>query len=262
MNRLMRDLVRIAGIAGDAIRELYDRGNVEISLKPDQSPVTAADRISHDLIVEKLKELTPGLPVLSEESEDVPFEIRTRWASYWLIDPLDGTKEFIHRSGDFAINIARIDDGKPGIGLIHSPLSGLTYFAEKGNGAFRMERDREPVPVRAAGYRGGQPKIVVSRFHSGAELERFLAKLPGHEARNMGSSLKICLVADGSVDLYPRFSPTMEWDTAAGHCIVEEAGGRLTDLARKSLKYNKPLLVNPPFVASGFPPFPWWEYLD
>ncbi|MFI5305502.1 MAG: 3'(2'),5'-bisphosphate nucleotidase CysQ [Nitrospiria bacterium] len=259
MENLLFQVVQLSEEAGRAIMSVYSGGDFGTTLKADHSPLTRADTESHNIILQGLKLLSPQLHLLSEESEEPPYSERRTWDSYWLADPLDGTKEFINHTGEFTVNIALIEKGNPILGVIHIPFSGISYFAFRGNGAYKKEPGKMPYRISTGDYRDQKLKIICSRLHQGAVLEDFLKKIKGYESVNVGSSIKFCLIADGSAHLYPRLSPTMEWDTAAGQCIVSEAGGTVTDFERNPLKYNKPNLENPNFIVCGNPPFPWWE---
>jgi 3'(2'), 5'-bisphosphate nucleotidase len=251
----------IARQAGGAILGIYD-SEFAVAHKDDQSPLTEADLAAHRLIVDALQALAPDLPVLSEEAADIAFAERSRWTRYWLVDPLDGTKEFIKRNGEFTVNIALIENGVPVLGVVHAPALKLTYAAAQGDQAW-VERDGVRRPLRTRPV--AQPAtLVVSRSHKDAALEQLLARMPAHEAVSRGSSLKFCLVAEGVADAYPRTGPTSEWDTAAGHCVVECAGGRVLRLPDYApLRYNqKDSLLNPPFVVLGDPDAPWREWFS
>jgi 3'(2'), 5'-bisphosphate nucleotidase len=255
------DIIKIAREAGEAIMTVYGRADFGIELKEDVSPLTHADLAAHRIIVARLRALDPALPVLSEESREVPYETRRNWERYWLVDPLDGTKEFIKRNDEFTVNIALIDAGRAVLGVVLAPALGLLYHAEGGGEAFRAGRDGRAVPVRVSDYRKGRLKVAASRSHAGRTLEAFLGKIGEYDPIPMGSSLKFCLVAEGSAHFYPRFGTTMEWDTAAAQCVVEAAGGSVTDFSGKPLFYNKRDLANPEFIVCGDPPFPWRDYL-
>jgi 3'(2'), 5'-bisphosphate nucleotidase len=260
-NCAVQEIIRVAQEAGRAILQIYEGKDLDIAFKSDKSPLTRADMAAHHLIVTELQKLTPALPVLSEESKSIPYQDRHYWDTYWLVDPLDGTKEFISRNGEFTVNIALIQKGTPVLGVVHAPLLELTYFAVRGEGAFRQKSAEGPVKVAVNDYCGGNLKIVGSRSHLGESLKYFLQSLKNHELVSMGSSLKFCLIADGTAHFYPRLGPTMEWDTAAGQCLVEQAGGVVTDLQGKPLSYNKPNLLNPSFVANGTSSNWWQEFL-
>lgn len=238
--------------AGERVMEIYGRSGGSVGAKADGSPLTKADLLSHETIVAGLRALGEG-PILSEESAGVPYEERRGWGRFWLVDPLDGTKEFLARNGEFTVNIALIEEGAPVLGVVVAPALGTAYWAARGAGAF-VRRDggsAEPIRCRAAAEPLG---VVVSRSHGGPGLEAFLERLGAHKATPMGSSLKICLVAEGRADLYPRLGPTSEWDIAAAHCILAEAGGTLRNPDGTELRYNKPSMLNPWFIAAGSEP--------
>jgi len=256
-------LPKVVGLsrrAGDDIMQVYAEGRIEASYKDDHSPLTRADMAAHHRIVSELGKMTPQIPVLSEESQTVPYNIRGGWKMFWLVDPLDGTKEFIKKSADFTVNIALIDDGVPILGVVHAPALGVTYYGEVGKGAFKQTGET-PVPITVAAYHATNLKVVASRSHGSEALERFLNQIGATERVSRGSSLKLCLVAEGAAHLYPRLGPTMEWDTAAGQCVVMAAGGNVTDLDGVPLRYNKPDLHNPSFMVTGWPAFPWRQYI-
>jgi 3'(2'), 5'-bisphosphate nucleotidase len=246
----VQKIIGIAEDAGRAVMEVYSGTDFNTTYKEDRSPLTLADTASHKIITEQLKALDPALPVLSEESVAVPYEERRHWKAYWLVDPLDGTKEFIKRNGEFTVNISLIEDNAPVLGVVSAPSLGVTYYASSGEGAFKKEKDKGGVKIGVRQRREGGLRIVSSRSHGSEALARFLAKIGPAEHIGMGSSLKLCLVADGTAHLYPRFGPTMEWDTAAAQCIVEEAGGLVTDTSGKRLPYNKDDLHNSDFIVS------------
>ncbi len=251
--------VSLARDAGEAIMAIY-ANPIEVHSKPDASPLTEADLASHRILSEGLAGISPAWPVLSEESSEIPHDERRNWRHYWLIDPLDGTREFVNRNGEFTVNIALIEDGFPVLGVVYAPAIGRLYHAARDRGAM-LESAEKSSAITASGYAGGQVRVVASRSHRGEKLDIFLEKIGDNECLSMGSSLKFCLVAEGAADLYPRLGPTMEWDTAAAQCIVEEAGGSVTDLAGNRLRYNKPDLRNPEFMVAGNPPFPWRDFL-
>ena len=250
----------IARAAGRRILEVYER-DFKVEHKEDRSPLTEADRASHEIISARLQALTPEVPVLSEESARADYEKRADWRRFWLVDPLDGTKEFINRNGEFTVNIALIEEQRPMLGVVYVPVTALTYFACAGRNAFKQRGDNEAQAIRVRPYEGGKPIVVASRSHAGKETAAFLADIGAHDVISMGSSLKFCLVAEGAADVYPRLGPTMEWDTAAAQCVVETAGGRVTDLERRPLVYNKPDLHNPWFLVSGAGGYDWYRHL-
>jgi 3'(2'), 5'-bisphosphate nucleotidase len=260
---LLPAVVQLAKRAGTAILEIYDSEEYAVEEKADSSPLTAADLASHHVIVEGLAELTPGIPVLSEESANLPYTRRSRWKQYWLVDPLDGTREFIKRNGEFTVNIALIEEGVPVLGVVYVPVRDITYSAARGVGAFRQVAAGEPQPIRVRTLGAGPVRVVGSRSHRGSSLDGFVARLGEHELVSMGSSLKLCLVAEGAADIYPRLGPTSEWDTAAAQCVVEQAGGFVTTTDRQPLRYNtKDSLLNPFFLVFGDASRDWPRYLD
>ena len=257
---MIEDIRQIAAEAGKAIMKTYD-GPAEIESKEDDSPLTQADRAAHDCIVTALTQLTPDIPVLSEESEGIPTEERLGWERFWLVDPLDGTKEFIKKTGQFTVNIALIENGEPTLGVVLAPASDLEYFASRGNGAFKRLGQAEPLPIHVSEADKARLRIVASRDHAGPKVASMLENLPDAELVSMGSSLKFCLVAEGAADLYPRFVPTMEWDTGAAQCILEEAGGAVCTLDGYRLAYGREDLRNPAIIAAGQPAIVWKSVL-
>ncbi|AGY60326.1 3'(2'),5'-bisphosphate nucleotidase CysQ [Gloeobacter kilaueensis] len=251
---LVEQVVDLAHRAGRAILEVYESPDLGVEYKADESPLTRADLASNRVITAGLAQLTPPVPILSEEAKQLPYEKRRSWNQFWLVDPLDGTKEFIKRNGEFTVNIALVEAGEPVAGVVHSPVLGTTYWAARGIGAFKIKADGEEVPIRAGTANANTFKAVASRSHAGPETEGFLERLgqiKPVETTSSGSSLKLCLVAEGSADLYPRYGPTMEWDTGAAHAVVTQAGGSVTDLKGVPLQYNKENLLNPYFVVLG-----------
>ena len=254
-------LIELAREAGAAILRIYDT-DFNVTDKADNSPLTEADLASHKIIVKTLNELTPEIPVLSEESKAIPFETRRTWQRYWLIDPLDGTKEFIKRNGEFTVNIALIEDQQPTLGVIYAPVIDRLYYGEVGTGAWKSEDGGELKPISVVKPRRTPAQVAGSRSHAGESLQKYLANLGEHELVSMGSSLKFCLVAEGKADLYPRLGPTSEWDTGAAQAIVEAAGGQVTELDMQPLRYNtKESLLNPYFFVFGDSSEDWSQYL-
>jgi 3'(2'), 5'-bisphosphate nucleotidase len=253
---LLDPVVALAAEAGRAIVEVYERDDHGVSHKDDASPLTEADLASHRIIVEGLRALTPAVPVLSEESAGTPWAERQSWSRYWLVDPLDGTKEFIKRNGEFTVNIALIEQGQPVLGVVYVPVAGHAYLGLANSGAWKQERGARSA-IRTAPIKGGRPlRVVASRTHRGADLDAWLDNLRAHfpvlDFVSMGSSLKICLIAEGRADIYPRLAPTCEWDTAAAQAILEAAGGRIVDLSGRALTCNRSAdYLNPHFVALG-----------
>jgi 3'(2'), 5'-bisphosphate nucleotidase len=257
LDRWAASVRAIATDAGAAIMAIYG-DDFDVVTKEDDSPLTQADLASHRVITEALAALTPDIPLLSEESADVPFAERMRWREYWLIDPLDGTKEFIKRNGEFTVNIALIREHRPVLGVVHVPVSGVTYSGLVGSGARRTERSGASRPISVRRPCAEPPVVVGSRSHANPELERYLERLGDYELVSLGSSLKFCLLAEGQADFYPRLGPTSEWDTAAAHAVVLAAGGQIVTLTGEPLRYNlKDSLLNPPFLVIADPARDW-----
>jgi 3'(2'), 5'-bisphosphate nucleotidase len=251
----------IAKQAGAAILEIYQQ-DFDVYTKEDSSPLTEADLAAHNIIVDALQKLTPEIPVLSEESTKIPFETRSSWNRYWLIDPLDGTREFVNKNGEFTVNIALIDNHKPVMGVVYVPVTETTYFGTVGEGAF-VERDGEISEISASSKAHTPLRVAGSRSHAGESLKRFLAEVGAHQMLSMGSSLKLCLVAEGKADIYPRIGPTSEWDTGAAQAVVEAAGGMVTETNGEPLRYNcKDSLLNPYFLVFGDSSREWHKYFS
>jgi 3'(2'), 5'-bisphosphate nucleotidase len=275
VEQFLHALIKAALEAGRSILDIYDT-DFCVSFKDDHSPLTLADKRSNEIITSRLS--APPLdqfPILSEEGRDIPYKERGYWDHFWLVDPLDGTKEFIRRNGEFTVNIALMKKNRPVAGVIYLPIKDIFYFAAKGYGAYRLadseivnhdlsldellnKSDRLPLPNTGSPTAGCKSpvKIITSRSHLSPETEDFIkeakTRYGGIEIISSGSSLKFCLIAEGTADIYPRFGPTMEWDTAAGQCIVEEAGGRVIHSETlEPLKYNKEDLLNPWFIVLG-----------
>ena len=253
LQTLAPELIKTAERAGDAVLEVYHRDDLGVTYKDDDSPLTQADLASQEVIAKALQQLTPDVPVLSEESKTVPYETRRGWTTFWLVDPLDGTKEFVKRNGEFTVNIALIDQGAPLFGVVHAPVLKTTYWAATPLGAFKVVEGAQ-TPIQVTPHTSGALNVVTSRSHAGEETEALLERLSSYapiERLSIGSSLKLCLVAEGAAHLYPRFGPTMEWDTAAAQCVAETAGAQVGDLNGERLRYNKENLLNPYFVVSA-----------
>jgi len=248
---LLAKIEQTAVEAGHAILEIYQSTDFGVEIKSDNSPLTKADLAAHNIIVSALQKITPDVPILSEESADIPYSIRKKWSKYWLVDPLDGTKEFIKHNGEFTVNIALIEKGHSILSVVYVPVQDITYSAVKGYGAFKKEKEnRTQIHTKKPARK--KPIIVGSRSHMSQDVIDYLKKLGNHELVSMGSSLKFCLVAEGKADLYPRLGLTSEWDTAAAQCIVEQAGGRVVTLDNQTLMYNtKEGLLNPYFMVYG-----------
>jgi len=247
----IQDIVSIAKEAGEAIKQIYKQ-NFNISYKQDNSPLTLADKKSNNIIENGLNQLSVNLPVLSEESEEIPYQDRKHWEYFWLIDPLDGTKEFIKKNGEFTVNIALIHKDTPVLGVVYAPELDDCYWAKKDEGAFK---NGQKLPIKT---RENQKtyKIVASRSHMSDETQEFIDNIQTKKKKKLisiGSSLKICLVAEGEADIYPRLAPTMEWDTGAAHAIVNEANCILTTYISRNIKkkhtYNKKTLLNKWFLV-------------
>ena len=251
MIELLNKIEKTAVKAGNAILEIYNSADFGVEMKSDDSPLTKADLAAHNVIVKDLLSITPDVPILSEESADIPYSERSKWDKYWLVDPLDGTKEFIKKNGEFTVNIALIENGQPILSVVYVPVKEITYTAAKGYGAFKsINGERQKINIHKPAR--NIPVVVGSRSHISKDVKTYLDKLGDHDMTAMGSSLKFCLVAEGVADLYPRLGLTSEWDTAAAQCIVEQAGGRVVTLDNESLTYNtKDSLLNPFFMVYG-----------
>lgn len=246
-------VVEIALEAGVAVMEIYQT-DFAVQTKEDASPLTEADLAANRIIKEGLKLLTPSIPILSEESL-VDWETRKDWNYLWCVDPVDGTKEFVNRTDEFSINIGLIENGKPILGVVHAPALGVTYFACRSKGAFKITNGGTPVAIRASEVsETGKLRVVGSRSHQSAAMVEYMEKLSATRSEidfvKSGSALKFCLVADGTADVYPRLAPTSEWDTAAGHIVVNESGKRVVQYEKdEELIYNKENLLNPWFIC-------------
>lgn len=245
---LLKEIIGVSREAGRSILKVYGT-DYGVSFKEDRSPLTEADRRSHEEISAALGRLTPEIPIISEEGAATGFETRRHWETFYLVDPLDGTKEFISKNGEFTVNIALIHNRRPALGVIHVPVEDSTYFAVEGGGAFRMKGESAPERISVRKDSGGGLIAVASRSHPSPEVEELLKGLSVRERISKGSSLKFCLVAEGRAHIYPRLSPTWEWDTAAGDIIVEEAGGTVIAPSGDMLSYNKESLKHAGFIA-------------
>ncbi|TAN08731.1 MAG: 3'(2'),5'-bisphosphate nucleotidase [Rhodanobacteraceae bacterium] len=257
LDRLARECCVLARQAGAAILQIY-AGSFAVEYKADASPLTAADMAAHRLIVEGLTGLTPDIPVLSEESKSIGWNERGGWERYWLVDPLDGTREFVKRNGEFTVNIALIEHHAPVLGVVLVPVTDALYYGIAGVGSFLQPAPRalpQPIATRAA---APVPVVAGSRSHGSERQAALLANLGGHTLVPVGSSIKFCMVARGAADLYLRLGPTSEWDTAAAQCVVEQAGGAVVDLQGAALQYNtKESLLNPEFLTLGDTSVDW-----
>ncbi|MCB1207267.1 MAG: 3'(2'),5'-bisphosphate nucleotidase CysQ [Verrucomicrobiae bacterium] len=249
-------IIDIAHQAGDAIMAVYRRDDFDIETKGDNSPLTAADLAANRVIVDGLRALTPDIPILSEEGKEIAWDARRGWTRFWLVDPLDGTREFIKRNGEFTVNIALVRDGVPVLGVVYQPVGDHLYWASKGTGAWKSSEGGEPVHLEGGPHYLEKPEVTVvaSRSHLTDDVRDFIADLEANgktvEFLSAGSSLKLCLVAEGSADVYPRLGPTMEWDTGAAHAIALEAGRQVLEHGTgTALRYNKENLLNPYFIV-------------
>ncbi len=248
---LLPQVVEISRQAGDAIMDIYQQEDLGVSYKQDESPLTLADMASHRCIESGLQQLQPEYPVLSEESGKISWQVRQQWQTYWLVDPLDGTKEFVKRNGEFTVNIALIHQGKPVMGVVYAPVLDELYYGAEGLGAFFVVADKPAEKLELdPEFEPECWRIVGSRSHGASRLETFAECLPEYRNVPMGSSLKLCMVAANRSDLYVRFGPTSEWDTAAAQAVVEQAGGAVLNDQLEPLAYNhKESLLNPEFVV-------------
>ncbi|WP_286234433.1 3'(2'),5'-bisphosphate nucleotidase CysQ [Thalassotalea sediminis] len=249
--------------AGQEVLKYYNRGDYTAEIKDDNSPVTSADIAANDILMAELSRLTPNIPIISEEVGAVPLAQRKTWSRYWLLDPIDGTGEFIIGSGDFAVNIALVENGWPVIGVIHAPEHRITYFAQKGAGAFK-EHIRGTDRIRVAAYDGQRKiKVAISRRQELGLMGQYLNSDFQYEHIALGScSLKNCLIAEGGADCYLRVGPTGEWDTGASQCILEQAGGIILNSEFGALSYNmRESLLNPDFISLGVQDIPWKEVI-
>ena len=248
---LIEQLIEISKDAGKAILEVYN-SNFDHQIKEDLSPLTKADTLSNNIICERLKVITPDIPILSEENSDIPFNIRSSWEQYWLVDPLDGTKEFIKKNGEFTVNIALIENNTPIFGIIHLPVTNETYWGSSTKGSFYIKGNNQKTKLCVEKKIRNQVRIVASRSHPSKMLDTLLEEIGEYKIITKGSSLKFCLIAKGQADIYPRLGPTSEWDIAAGHAIVKFAGGSLLTIDGESMQYNlTENNLNPYFVVAS-----------
>ena len=262
LDALREGIIALAREAAARILVVYD-SDFAVERKDDQSPLTAADMAAHHCIVDGLERLTPDIPVLSEESaEDVAALVRRRWSRLWLVDPLDGTREFVKRNGEFTVNIALIDDGVPILSVVQAPVTGALWHAARGHGAFRREGGHDiPLATRIPAL--PPLRVAASRSHADPRSAALMQRMGEIEPMPLGSSLKFCRIAEGGMDVYPRLGPTSEWDTAAGQCVLEAAGGIVIDPRGRPLRYNqRDTILNGDFLALGDPALPWREWLQ
>jgi 3'(2'), 5'-bisphosphate nucleotidase len=267
LSKLIEQVIEIADSVGEKVRLMFERyqknGDMQLDHKSDQSPVTEADIYSHQLLTEQLKSLLPEAPILSEEETAPPLATRQTWKRYWLVDPLDGTREFLNKKNEFTINIALVENNQPLLGVINVPVARECYFAFQSSGAFKQDRDHGRKGIMTRQLDTNHVHVLASRYHAVHHLHELLEKIPQHDVVHAGSALKFCWIAEGKADIYPRLGPTSEWDTAAGQCIVEEAGGKVVDMQYQPLNYNmRESLINPSFIAVGDPRYDWRSCFD
>ncbi|PMH46025.1 3'(2'),5'-bisphosphate nucleotidase [Vibrio sp. 10N.286.49.B3] len=267
LSHLIPAVIEIARTAGQLTLDIYEKKNYQSFTKSDSTPVTSADLAAHKLIMEKLADLTPEIPILSEEDAEIDLAERGQWDRYWLVDPLDGTQEFIARSGDFATIIALVEHNQPVMGVVYAPVSGVTYYAYQGKGAWKIPELNDSVRIHAHQHdqQGARQaiNIAISRRQNINDVTNRMSAEWDYDLVPLGSAaLKACLVAEGAADCYLRLGPTGEWDTAATQCIIEEAGGRIANLQLNPLSYNqRETLENPNFIVIGDKELPWHEIL-
>jgi len=268
---LLDPVVQLTRAVGQAILPLYEgaEADLDVQVKSDNTPVTAADLLAHDQLVAGLKKLTPTIPILSEEESNMPFEKRKDWSYFWLLDPIDGTKEFLHHTHEFTVNVALVNGHEPLLGVVYAPVFEKIYYGMKGEGAFRVEGNGVPESIHTRQADPEQLRVLTSRRHRAPVLDKFLQGLPSCDPLPMGSSLKFCVLAEGEGDLYPCLGKTSEWDTAAAQVVLEAAGGaiwnaspkKVAEVGLRPLIYNtKEHWLNPPFLAVGDPSLDWKKY--
>ncbi|PVY70804.1 3'(2'),5'-bisphosphate nucleotidase [Tamilnaduibacter salinus] len=246
---LIPDVIRIAEQASEKVLSIYQT-DFSVQFKDDESPITAADIASHDIISRALRNLTPDIPILSEESASAPWSERRHWHQFWLVDPIDGTKDFTNRTGEFTVNIALIEGGEPVMGVVTVPAKHEVYYGTKREGAWKRERNGRTRRLHVV-VPPEEKRVVASKSHLNEETRAFIDNLGPHQLVQAGSSLKFCRVAEGHADIYPRLGPTCEWDTGAAHAILNAAGGKVRTLDGDPVVYGKENVKNPYFVASG-----------
>ncbi|EDP45878.1 3'(2'),5'-bisphosphate nucleotidase CysQ [Rickettsiella grylli] len=261
MNFLLNEVISLAKKVGNLVLTLY-QSDFSAEYKKDHSPITVADLASHECICQELKRLTPDIPIISEESGSISYQKNQVWDKYWLVDPLDGTKEFLEKNDEFTINIALIEQNKPSLGVIFVPCKNICYFAHKRLGAYKQVGQTQPQVIRSRILNAKEPiTAVVSRRHGRERIKKFLTQFARLNLLSCGSALKFCWLAEGLADVYPRFSPTFAWDIAAGHCILTEAGGFIIDDIGKELEYNPFVLQRSGFLAVADKQYAWLNYL-
>eukprot|EP00163_Fabomonas_tropica_P029178 TRINITY_DN6175_c0_g3_i1.p2 TRINITY_DN6175_c0_g3~~TRINITY_DN6175_c0_g3_i1.p2 ORF type:complete len:256 (-),score=25.45 TRINITY_DN6175_c0_g3_i1:329-1096(-) len=246
---ILPDVIKVADEASEKVLHIY-QSDFKVDYKEDQSPVTAADIASHDIILKGLRNISRDIPILSEEGADITWEERRHWRRFWLVDPIDGTKDFTQRNGEFTVNIAMIEDGVPVMGVVIAPALKEAFWGVVGEGAHKRDRTGRVYRIRVAEPKSTK-RVVASKNHLNDETRQFIERLGEHELLQAGSSLKFCRIAEGHADIYPRIGPTSEWDTAAAQAVLVAAGGTVETLDGQPLKYGKEDVLNPNFVASG-----------
>ena len=256
--QLLPGVLQACSDAADAILEVYDSEDFQVEAKDDKSPLTCADMASHHILVAALEKLTPDIPILSEESADIEFERRREWRRLWVVDPLDGTREFIKRNGEFTINVALVVDHAPVLGVIAVPVTRTAYSGIVGAGAHRWHEYSAAESIETRRPCARPPVVLGSRSHANPRTQAYLDMLGEHEQTSRGSALKFCAVAEGAADFYPRLGPTSEWDTAAGEAIVTAAGGKVWLPDGRPLRYNaRETTLNGDFLVAGDPDVEW-----
>ncbi len=261
LEQLMYEVNSISHQAGEIILEYYNAA-YDINIKSDQSPVTSADLAANQFIEQQLQKLTPDIPRISEESHLKPYEERKHWPFVWLIDPLDGTRQFIKNKPDFSVNIALVHKQRPILGSIYLPVEQHLYYACQHGHAYKKIAHKDSQIINVSNPACATLRICSNQKNHGVSMQRFFSKCVDYQLITRGSSIKSCLVAEGSADIYPRFGPTCEWDTAAAQCIVEQAGGAIVTFEHKPLLYNKPDLLNPAFIVVGETTKDWSRYFN
>jgi 3'(2'), 5'-bisphosphate nucleotidase len=258
---LREGAIAVAREAATRILQVYDR-DFDVAHKDDDSPLTAADLAAHRCIVDGLRALSPPIPVLSEESARAAFDQRRGWTRFWLVDPLDGTREFVKRNGEFTVNIALVEDGVAVFGVVQAPVTGRIWYGGAGLGAYRREADGDERAIAVRTPAAAPLRVAASRSHRDPRSDGFIARMGAVQPVGLGSSLKFCALAEGRIDVYPRFGPTSEWDTAAGQAVLEGAGGAVLDLQGRPFRYNRRAsLLNGAFVALGDTALPWRDWV-
>ena len=246
---ILPEVLKIADVASEKVMSIY-MTDFKVDYKADESPITAADIASHNVIVEGLRNLSEDIPILSEEGVEIPWSERKHWQRFWLIDPIDGTKDFTQRTGEFTVNIALIENGEPVLGVVTAPALKEAYWGLRGEGAYKRDNTGHVQRIGVA-EPGEAKRVVASKNHLNEDTKAFIDKLGVHELVQAGSSLKFCKIAEGHADIYPRLAPTCEWDTGAAHAVLLAAGGKVETLEGKPLQYGKEDVLNPHFIASG-----------